>query len=73
MRSELETPGSAARQLVLGALNRDPFDVWTRDALASRLAIPSSVVGRVLAELVGAGLIRRLEGPDEEYTAAGAY
>jgi DNA-binding MarR family transcriptional regulator len=46
--------------------------VWTRDSLAQRFGIGSALAGRILAELTGAGLIRRLPGPDDEYTAAGA-
>ena len=72
MQAELETPETYARQTILHALRRSPFDVWTKEALASRFGIAASLAGRVLAELVGAGLVRRLDGPDDEYTAAGA-
>jgi hypothetical protein len=71
MQAELETPESYARQTILHALRRSPYDVWTKEALASRFGIAASLTGRVLAELVGAALVRRLEGPDDEYTAAG--
>lgn len=72
MQAELETPETYARQTILHALRRSPYEVWTKEALASRFGIASSLAGRVLAELVGAGLARRLDGPDDEYTAAGA-
>jgi DNA-binding MarR family transcriptional regulator len=72
MQAELETPETYARQTILHALRRNPYDVWTKEALASRFGIAVSLTGRVLAELVGAGLVRRLDGPDDEYTAAGA-
>ncbi len=72
MQAELETPEAYARQTILHALRRSPYDVWTKEALASRFGIAVSLAGRVLAELVGAGLVRRLDGPDDEYTAAGA-
>ena len=72
MQAELETPETYARQTILHALRRSPHDVWTKEALASRFGIAVPLAGRVLAELVGAGLVRRLDGPDDEYTAAGA-
>jgi hypothetical protein len=72
MQAELETPETYARRTILHALRRSPYDVWTKEALASRFGIATSLAGRILAELVGAGLARRLEGADDEYTASGA-
>jgi DNA-binding IscR family transcriptional regulator len=72
MQTQLESPETHARTTILHALSRNHEDVWTRDSLAQRFGIGSALAGRILAELTGAGLIRRLPGPDDEYTAAGA-
>jgi DNA-binding MarR family transcriptional regulator len=59
------------RRTIVRALNRDPFDIWTPESLASSLGLSSGLTAKLLAELSGAGMIRRLEGADDEYTAAG--
>lgn len=63
-----------ARRVIVRALNRYPYDVWTRDSLARSLGISSSLAGRVLEQLASAGMVHRLngvDGLDEEYTVAG--
>jgi DNA-binding MarR family transcriptional regulator len=67
-----ESPEADGRRSIMRTLNRDPYDVWTRDSLARATGLSSGLAGRVLADLVGSGMVRRLPGPDEEYTAAGA-
>jgi DNA-binding MarR family transcriptional regulator len=66
-----DTAEADARRAITRTLNRDPFDVWTRDELARTLGLSSSVTGRVLGDLLGNGLVRRLPGTDGEFTAAG--
>lgn len=68
---ESESPETYARQTIVHALRRHPGAVWTRGALADRFGIAPSMVGSVLTELVGAGIAERLDGPDDEYAAAG--
>ncbi|MEP7060588.1 MAG: helix-turn-helix domain-containing protein [Actinomycetota bacterium] len=68
----LESPEAQARMTILHALSGNDEATWTREHLAQRFGIGSALAGRILAELTGAGLIRRLPGPDDEYTAAGA-
>ena len=70
--AETESREADARRAIVRTLNRDPFDVWTRESLARSLGLPSAQTEKVLRELVGRGLIRHLPGPDEEYTAAGS-
>jgi hypothetical protein len=65
------SPEAEGRRSILRTLNRDPFDVWTRDSLASATAVSSGLAATVLADLVNSGLVRRLPGSDEEYTVAG--
>jgi DNA-binding IclR family transcriptional regulator len=60
-----------ARRSILQTLNRDPFEVWTRDELARSLGLSASMTGRVVTDLVARGWVRRLPGVEEEYTAAG--
>ena len=72
MQTQIESPEACARTTILHALTRNDEDIWTRDSLARRFGIGPALAGRMLAELTGAGLIRRLPGPDDEYTAAGA-
>ena len=72
MQTQLKSPEVHARTTILHALTRNDADVWTRDSLARRFGIGPTLAGRMLAELTGAGVIRRLPGPDDEYTAAGA-
>ena len=72
MQTQIESPEVHARTTILHALSRNTQDVWTRDSLARHFGIAPALAGRMLAELTGAGLIRRLPGPDDEYTAAGA-
>ncbi len=67
-----EGPEAEGRSSIIRVLNRDPYDVWTRDSLASATGLSSGLAARVLADLVAGGLVRRLAGPDEEYTVAGA-
>ena len=65
-------PEAEGRSSIMRVLNRDPYDVWTRDSLASATGLSSGLAARVLTDLVAGGLVRRLAGPDEEYTVAGA-
>jgi DNA-binding MarR family transcriptional regulator len=60
-----------ARSSIVRTLNRDPYDVWTRDSLAGATGLSSGLAARVLADLVAVGMVRRLPGPDEEFTVAG--
>lgn len=71
MQLESESPERYARQMIEHAMLSQPGTVWTRDALANRFGIASSTVGSVLTELVGSGIAQRLDGPDDEYAAAG--
>jgi hypothetical protein len=68
---ELESDQSSARRTIVQALNGDPDDSWTRERLAMRYGLSQSVVARVLADLVSAGVAYRLPGADDEYAAAG--
>lgn len=61
-----------ARRSLVRTMNRHPFDVWTRESLARATGLSSGTAARELGELVRAGLVRRLEGQDEEYTIAGS-
>jgi DNA-binding IscR family transcriptional regulator len=72
MQLESESPETYARQTIVHTLLRHPDAVWTREALANRFGIAPSLAGSVLTELVSSGIVRRLDGPDEEYAAAGA-
>jgi hypothetical protein len=72
MQIESESPEAYARQTIAHTLLRHPDAVWTRGALASRFGIAPSMAGYVLTELVSAGIAQRLDGPDDEYAAAGA-
>jgi hypothetical protein len=72
MQAELESPEVYARRTISYAFRRSPHDVWTREALASRFGISLTLTTKVLAELVGAGIAQRLDGPDDEYAAVGA-
>jgi DNA-binding IscR family transcriptional regulator len=71
MQAELESPESYARQTIAHAIRHAPHEIWTKGALASRFGISVTLTARVLAELVRAGIAIRLDGPDDEYTAAG--
>jgi len=59
------------RRMILRALNRDPFDVWTRESLARALGVSSGLTGKILAELASAGMVHRLDATSDEYTVAG--
>lgn len=77
MQSELdadETIEADARRTIVRALNRDPYDVWTRDSLAGSLGVSPGLTGKILLQLASAGMVHRLRGHDgfdEEYTVAG--
>ena len=71
MQIESESPEMYARQTIMHALQRHPGAVWTREALASRFGIAPSMAGSVLVDLVRSGVAQRLDGPDDEYAAAG--
>jgi DNA-binding MarR family transcriptional regulator len=60
------------RRALMHALNRDPYDVWTPQSLARTVGLSLGQTVKGLAELVAAGLVLRLPGPDEEYTVAGS-
>ena len=66
-----EDPEADARRAIVRLLNRDPFDVWTRDSLARSVGLSVGLTGKILVQLTGAGIVHRLEGPDEEYTVIG--
>ncbi|MGZ8631328.1 MAG: hypothetical protein ACXWZF_10230 [Actinomycetota bacterium] len=72
MRIELDGMEADARRLIVRALNRDPYDIWTRDSLARSVGVSPGLAGKVLGQLASAGMVRRLEGADDEYTVAGA-
>jgi DNA-binding IscR family transcriptional regulator len=59
------------RRAIVRALNRAPYDVWTRDSLARSLGVSSGLTGRILTQLAGAGMVHLLPGSDDEYTVAG--
>ena len=40
-----------ARRAIVRALNRDPYDVWTRDGLARSLGVPAGLAERILSQL----------------------
>ena len=71
MQMELESNEAYARQTIAHALRAHPYEIWTRDALARHFGIAPSLAATVLADLVNAGIAERLDGPDEEYAAAG--
>ena len=71
MQMDLESPEAYARQTIAHALRAHPHEIWTREALARRYGIAPSLAATVLADLVDAGVAERLDGPDEEYAAAG--
>ena len=75
MDTELERghdeEGEDARRAIVRTLNRDPYDVWTRDSLARSLGVSSSLTGRILAQLTASGMVHRLDddtGADVGYT-----
>lgn len=70
-QSELDVIEADARRAIVRTLNRDPYDVWTRDSLARSLGVSSGLAGKILVQLASAGMVHRLEGLDEEYTVAG--
>ncbi|HET6714463.1 MAG TPA: hypothetical protein VFI59_12235 [Actinomycetota bacterium] len=60
-----------ARRAIVRLLNREPYDVWTRDTLARSLGVPASLTERILNQLAKSGMVQRLDGSDEiEYTVA---
>jgi DNA-binding IscR family transcriptional regulator len=71
VQMELESNEAYARQTIAHALRTHPYEIWTRDALARRYGIAPSLAATVLAELVDTGIAERLDGPEEEYAAAG--
>ncbi len=72
MQMESESREAYARQTIAHAILQHPDAVWTRGALASRYGMSPAMASSILAELVDAGVARRLDGPDDEYAAAGA-
>ena len=72
MQTEVDNAEADARRLIVRTLNREPYDVWSRDSLARALGISSGLAGKVLAQLASAGMVRRLAGAEDEYTVAGA-
>ncbi len=69
-----ETGEADARRAIVRALNRDPYDVWTRDSLAGSVGVSSGLAGKILLQLASAGMVHRLlghDGLDEGYTVAG--
>ncbi len=72
--TDVEAAEAEARRLIIRALNRNPYDVWTRESLARSLGISSGLAGTILTKLASAGMVHRLradDGCDEEYTVAG--
>jgi DNA-binding MarR family transcriptional regulator len=72
MHVEREDLELDARRSLIRTMNRNPYDVWTLESLARATGLSSGSAGRALGELVRAGLVRRLAGPDDEYTIAGS-
>lgn len=69
-----ESVEADARRTIVRALNRDPYDVWTRDSLARSVGVSSGLAGKILGQLASAGMVHRLsefDGPGDEYTVAG--
>lgn len=50
-----------ARRAIVRTLNRDPYDVWTRDSLARALCVSTSLTERILAQLAASGMVHRLD------------
>ncbi|HJR98404.1 MAG TPA: hypothetical protein VJ979_10915 [Actinomycetota bacterium] len=59
------------RRAILRALNLAPYDVWTGESLARTLALSPGLTGRILTQLVRDGMVRLIEGSEDEYTVAG--
>jgi DNA-binding IscR family transcriptional regulator len=72
MQLDVDSPEAHARMTIVHAFTRGRGDVWTPESLASSFGISKPMVIRVLAELQAAGIVRRLPGPDEEFSAAGS-
>lgn len=66
--NEIDEIEDDARRSIVRALNRHPYDIWTRDSLARSLGVSSGLTGKILMQLAHAGMVRRLDGPDEEFT-----
>ena len=66
MRTDLPTIEADARSLVRRTIDRQPVAGFTADHLARALALPVATVETVLAELVAAGLVTRL---DDEFVS----
>ena len=71
IETELESGEGEARRAIVHVLNRDPYDVWTRDSLAAALGLSAGLTGKVLAQLADAGMVHRLGDPGDGYTVAG--
>ena len=71
MQTELESSEDEARRTIVRALNRDPYDVWTRDRLATTLGLSAGLTGKVLAQLADAGIVHRLGDASDGFTVAG--
>ncbi len=69
MLDQPERPDDYARATIAHALRTRPDEVWTPGALAARYGIATWRTLQVLGELSAAGVILRLDGPDDEYTA----
>jgi DNA-binding MarR family transcriptional regulator len=72
MHVEREDLDLDARRSLIRTMNRNPYDVWTLESLARATGLSTGAASRALRELVGAGLVRQLAGPDDEYTIAGS-
>ena len=62
-----------ARRAIVRTLNRDPYDVWTRDSLARTLGVSTSLTEHILAQLASSGMVHRLDddpGAGVGYTVA---
>jgi hypothetical protein len=60
-----------ARRAIVRILNRDPYDVWTRDSLARSIGMPASLIDRILGQLASAGIVHRTgSDADAEYSVA---
>jgi hypothetical protein len=67
----VEDQQSDARSAILRALERAPFDVWTRDSLARSLGLSSGLTDTILAKLVDARIVHRSDDEEPEFTIAG--
>jgi DNA-binding IscR family transcriptional regulator len=69
-RVETPSPEAFARRTVAHAFERNAGHIWTRESLANWYGVPLGLVDEVVADLVTAGVVRRMPGPNEGYMDA---